>query len=213
MSDRPPADPDLVAAIQGGDLTAFEAFYRTYEASVYRTALALTRDRMIAEEVVVDTFLRAYAARERLDPARSPLPWLQRVAVNLSLNRLKRRHFLPERLETIEAALMVRRADDGLSPDRISERREMTEVLIGAVARLPAQLRAVIVLRYLHEYSLAAIAEILECPVGTVKSRHYHALRALRGYLQGAPATADSLLGPAASPAVERSAPDLRGAR
>lgn len=207
MSDRQSADPELIAGVRRGDLRAFETFYRTYEAPVHRTAFALTRDPMAAEEIAVDTFLRAYGARARLDPERPPLPWLQRVAVNLSLNYLKRRRFLLEPIENVEALLSGSRADESMSsPERFSELRETTQVVLEGVSRLPDQLRAVVVLRYLHEYSLAEIAEILDCPLGTVKSRHHHALRALREHLRGA-------LVPAAAPiSPEGRAPRMRPA-
>ncbi len=180
MADIEPEGASLVSDVRGGDLTAFEAFYRRYEAAVYRTALALLRDEMTAEEVVVDTFLRAHAARERLDPGRPPLPWLQRVAINLALNHLRRRRLglepLPEQAPW---------PDDGATaPDSAAERREMTAALARGIERLPAQMRAVVILRFVQDSSLAEIAEALQCPVGTVKSRLHNALRLLRDELR-----------------------------
>ncbi len=180
MAEPEPCDASLVNDVRGGDLKAFEAFYRRYEGAVYRTALALLRDEMTAEEVVVDTFLRAHGARARLDPGRSPLPWLQRIAVNLSLNRLRRRRLgleqLPEQApwpdETVTA------------PESAAERREITVALAGGIERLPAQMRAVVVLRFVQDSSLAEIAETLGCPLGTVKSRLHNALRLLRDDLR-----------------------------
>ncbi len=131
---------------------------------------------MAAEEVVTDTFLRAHGARERLDPERSPLPWLQRVAVNLSLTHLRRRRFGMEPLPDIapwpDEHTMV--------PEAAAERRETTAALARGIERLPGQMRAVVVLRFVQDASLAEIADTLECPVGTVKSRLHNALRLLR---------------------------------
>ncbi len=179
MAEPEPDDASLVNSVRDGDLKAFEAFYRRYETAVYRTALALLRDEMAAEEVVADTFLRAHGARQRIDPARSPLPWLQRIAVNLALNRLRRRSLglepLPER---------DRWPDPATGPESAVERREMTAALAQGIARLPAPMRAVVVLRFVQDSSLAEIAETLECPVGTVKSRLHNALRLLRDDLR-----------------------------
>ncbi len=179
MAEPEPDDASLVNSVRDGDLKAFEAFYRRYETAVYRTALALLRDEMAAEEVVADTFLRAHGARQRIDPARSPLPWLQRIAVNLALNRLRRRSLglepLPER---------DRWPDPATGPETTVERREMTVALAQGIARLPAPMRAVVVLRFVQDSSLAEIAETLECPVGTVKSRLHNALRLLRDDLR-----------------------------
>ena len=180
MAEREPTEATLCEQVRSGDLTAFEAFYRQHEAAVYRTALALVRDAMTAEEVVTDTFLRAHAARERLDPARPPLPWLHRIAVNLALNHLRRRRFGLEPLP--DAAPWP--DETAAAPERAAEHRETSAVLARGIERLPEHMRAVVVLRFVQDASLADIAETLGCPVGTVKSRLHNALRLLRADLQ-----------------------------
>lgn len=175
MVDRVPADPRLVLAIQADDLDAFEAFYRRHETSVYRASLALVRDPMTAEEVVTETFLRVYSARRRLDPGRSPLPFLHRIAVNLSLNHLRRKRVRQESLTLLDVP-----TDPGAGPEMAVEDREATVALGNAITRLPERLRSVTILRYVDDLSLAEIAGVLDCPVGTVKSRLHHAIRLLR---------------------------------
>jgi len=175
-----PSDAALIEAFREGDLGAFETFYRRHEPGVYRTALALTRDPMAADEVVVDTFLRAYRARDTLDTERSPVPWLQRVAVNLSvtcLRRFRRRGAPLEVPETLPAG------DRHGSPEWCAENGELGRLLVGAIGRLPGHLRTVVVLRFVHGLSLAEIAADLDRPVGTVKSRLHEALRRLRADL------------------------------
>jgi RNA polymerase sigma-70 factor (ECF subfamily) len=170
----------LIEAFRRGDLGAFETFYRRHEPGVYRTALALTRDSMAADEVVVDTFLRAYRARDTLDTARSPVPWLQRVAINLSvtcLRRFRRRGAPMDVPETIPAG------DRHGSPEWCAENGELGRVLVAAIGRLPPHLRSVVVLRFVHGASLAEIAADLDRPLGTVKSRLHEALRRLRADL------------------------------
>lgn len=174
-TQRDQEDGNLAAGFRGGDMTAFEAFYRRYETPVYRTVFALLRDTMTCEEVVTDTFLRAYAARERLDPDRPPLPWLQRIAVNLAMNHLRRR-----RLGLAPLPAAAPWPDDADEPDAAYARREMTVALAGGIERLPERMRLVVILRFVQDSSLAEIAEILGCPVGTVKSRLHNALRLLR---------------------------------
>jgi len=92
---------DLVERMQGGDVDAFEEFFNTYKRPIYATALAITRDPFLAEEVLQDCFVKAYRVRERLDPARSPLPWLQRVTINLCYSRVSRRKALSEPLTNL----------------------------------------------------------------------------------------------------------------
>ena len=198
MTEREHDVATLCNEVRTGDLKAFEAFYRRYEAAVHRTALALLRDTMTAEEVVTDTFLRAHAARERLDPERSPLPWLQRIAINLALNHLRRRRLglepLPESPSWPDAA--------AAAPESALEQRETSAALARGIERLPEPMRAVVVLRFVQDASLAEIAETLDCPLGTVKSRLHKALRLLRADLgrEFAPVGAPDAL-PSRSPA------------
>lgn len=168
---------DLVARMQGGDLDAFEEFFNTYKRPVYQTALAITRDPFLAEEVLQDCFVKAYRVRERLDPARSPLPWLQRVTINLCYSRVSRRKTLAEPLTNLITNLVV---DLAARPDQVVESREVLDVLQRGIDALPQKQQTAIILYYLHGYSLAEAAEIADCNVGTMKSRLHYALKALR---------------------------------
>ena len=171
---------DLVERMQGGDVDAFEEFFNTYKRPIYATALAITRDPFLAEEVLQDCFVKAYRVRERLDPARSPLPWLQRVTINLCYSRVSRRKALSEPLTNLITNLVV---DLATPPDQVVESREVLEVLQRGIDALPHKQQTAIILYYLHGYSLAESAEIADCNVGTMKSRLHYALKALRARL------------------------------
>ena len=170
----------LIERMQGGDLAAFEEFFNTYKRPVYATALAITRDPFLAEEVLQDCFVKAYRVRERLLPERSPLPWLQRVAINLCYSRVSRRKSLAEPITSIISNLVV---DLQQRPDQIAESREILDVLQRGIDALPPKQQTAVILYYLHGYSLAEAAEIAECNVGTMKSRLHYALKALRARL------------------------------
>jgi RNA polymerase sigma-70 factor (ECF subfamily) len=184
--------PDaLVERMQDGDLDAFEEFFNTYKRPVYATALAITRDPFLAEEILQDCFVKAYRVRERLDPARSPLPWLQRVTINLCYSRISRRRALAEPITSLITNLVV---DLTARPDQIVESREVLEMLQRGIDALPPKQQTAVILYYLHGYSLAESAEIAECNVGTMKSRLHYALKALRARLpveRRAPAAAE----------------------
>lgn len=175
---RPP--DDLVERMQRGDLDAFEEFFTAYNRQVYATALAITRDPFLAEEILQDCFVKTYRVRERLDPSRSPLPWLHRVTINLCYSRVSRRRHLAEPLTTLITNLVV---DLAARPEQVVESREVLEVLQRGIDALPPKQQTAIILYYLHGYSLAAAAEIARCNVGTMKSRLHYALRALRARL------------------------------
>lgn len=170
----------LVARMRSGDPDAFEEFFTAYERPVYITALAITRDPFLAEEILQDSFVKAYRARHRLRTDRSPLPWLHRVAVNLSYTRIARRRLIMEPLTALISNLV---ADLTWRPDRVVESREIIEVLQRAIDTLPPKQQTAVILYYLHGYSLAESAEIAGCNVGTMKSRVHYALKALRSRL------------------------------
>jgi len=180
VAAEPNRPSDLVERMQGGDLDAFEEFFTTYQRQVYATALAITRDPFLAEEILQDCFVKTYKVRDRLDPDRSPLPWLQRVAINLCYSRVSRRRHLAEPITSLISNLVV---DLAARPDQVVESREVLEVLQRGIDALPPKQQTAIILYYLHGYSLAEAAEIARCNVGTMKSRLHYALKALRVHL------------------------------
>ena len=97
--------------IRQGDIRSFEVLYERYKVPLYRAALALTRDRGAAEEMLQGTFVRAHKALDRVDPSLPLSPWLHRIVVNLSLNWNRGRQQWPVPLdgflETFNVALTV----------------------------------------------------------------------------------------------------------
>ncbi len=173
--------PDgLVARMRSGDLDAFEEFFKAYERPVYMTALAITRDPFLAEEILQDCFVKAYRARHRLRTDCSPLPWLHRVTTNLCYSRIARRRVI---IEPITALINNLVADLTSRPDQMAESREIMEVLQRGIDALPPKQQTAVILYYLHGYSLAESAEIAACNVGTMKSRVHYALKTLRSRL------------------------------
>lgn len=176
-------DRDLVHAAREGDTIAFDSLFYRYRDGIYRLGYAITKDASAAEEIVVDTFARAHRAIERLEPDDSLRPWLYRVAVNLSYNRRPRKGVqfssLDDGTEDIAA--------DAESPSDAAERAERRRVVLECVDTLGPKHKVVVVLHYLHGLNLAEIAEIVEVPVGTVKSRLHYGLRKLRMQLSAHP--------------------------
>ncbi len=165
-------DAELVPRIQKGDLDAFEALYHKYKSELYRTALAITRDLGTAEELLQDCFLRAYDHIDSVDGCSSLRPWLHRIIVNLSYNwAAKKRLRLVSLEDAFERLLSLPRS----SPERALEREEVLQVLDDAIRSLSMPKRVVVVLFYLQGFSLVEISYVLDCPVGTVKSRLHNA--------------------------------------
>jgi len=183
----PRNDRELVYSARVGDEGAFDALFYRYRDGIYRLSLAITKDPHAADEIVVDTFARAYRALARLEPDDTLRPWLYRVAINESYDRRPRPGATAASLE--DAADEVTAAEER-SPSALAEREETRRVVLAAVDTLDEKHRTVVVLHYLSELALAEIALIVGSPVGTVKSRLHYALRRLRAHLSAHPGLA-----------------------
>lgn len=155
----------------------FERLVRSRQNRLFAFALALTHDRSEAEEVAQETFIRAYRAlegysRDRILELRLD-GWLHRIALNLVRNR--RRGLRPAAMELEELV-----ADPGAGPAERFESAERLLELGAMVAVLPAQQREAVVLRCVQGLAYAEVAELLEQPLGTVKSNVHRGLEALR---------------------------------
>src|SRR5712692_2534963 len=177
-------DHDLVYAARDGDTIAFDALFYRYRDGIFRLGLAITKDPSAAEEIVVDTFARAHRALARLEPDDSLRPWLYRVAVNLSYNRRPRKGVV---LSSLDDAVDEALANEEGSPSHVAEKAELRRLVLGAVDELGPKHKVVVVLHYLNGLNLAEIAQVVDCPVGTVKSRLHYALRRLRAHLAAHP--------------------------
>ena len=174
-------DARLLDQVARGDLRALERLFARYQRPIYQLALGVTRDAQTAEEVLQDTFYRLYTHAGRLDGAQPLLPWLYRVAVNLSYNQARRRRYWTEPLHALAERL---RLPARRTPEHIAERRELQTLVRAILDALSPNHRAVLVLHYMHEYSIQEIAEILDCPEGTIKSRLHHARKLLKDQLE-----------------------------
>src|SRR3954454_11975813 len=174
-------DIALVRKVQNGDIAAFESLFHKYKAVIYRTALAITRDAGVAEEVLQDCFYRTYINIQRIHGDMPLAPWLHRVTINLSCNALKKRRYWVEPLENLREKLF---SDPYHSPEHVFEQQELQGTMRDVINELPLKHRVVIVLHYLQDFSLPEIAEILNCPVGTVKSRLHYARKVLKTELE-----------------------------
>ena len=174
-------DQELVRRMQADDLAAFEQLFARYRSPIYRTAYGMTGDRQAAEEILQDTFARAWQRRATLLPDVSPVPWLHRVALNLCYSRLGRRRL---RAGPFEDTMIGHLRDGSVEPAERAERQELRLIVREGVAGLPPKHQSVVVLYYLHGMSLQETSELLGVRLGTVKSRLHYALRSLRSRLE-----------------------------
>ena len=175
----------LVTEAKSGNNTAFEELVNRYERKIYRLALRLTGNAEDAEDVLQETFLKAF---EHLPDFRQDsrfYTWLVRIAVNEGLMKLRKRR--SNKAEPMEDAVdedgqvMPREFRDWKpNPEQLLSQEEMERVLLDAARRLPASLRTVFMLRDVEELSTEETAEALNLTPGAVKARLFRARFQLR---------------------------------
>lgn len=171
-------DSVLVTRLRRGETAALAELYERYQTPIFRTALAITRDLGAAEDVLQECFVRLLTHADRIRTDAPVGPWLYRVAVNLSCDWVNHRQRW--------SALLSKLVERWTAPFRVEgtvEEREIQEKVREAIRTLPLSQQVVIVLYYLEGLSLKEIAEILEVPEGTVKSRLHYGREALREHL------------------------------
>ncbi len=170
-------DQELVVQLQQGSLEALGDLYDRYRQMVYRTALAISGDTDAANDLLQDVFLRLYRFASRIDEERPLEPWLYRMTANLAYTWVKRNRRWYRPLEDLADWLV---GSGKNSPSEVIEMQDEWQRVQRAVSSLPLPQRVVVVLYYLNDLSLQEIADILEVPVGTVKSRLHYGRQALR---------------------------------
>jgi len=158
----------LVREAQAGSGAAMARLYSAHWRGAYRAAYLVVHDAAAAEDIAQDGFLAAVGALDRFDRRRPFGPWLHRIVVNRALD-WARREALRRRVDGADSVF------EPLPPPE-----EIGGEMIAALKELPAEQRAVVVLRYLLEYTPGEIAEMLELPRGTVNSRLRRGLDGLR---------------------------------
>ena len=185
----PPAEPDegfLVARARQGDAAAFEELVRRHQRRVYAVARRIVRAHDVADDVSQEAFVRAWRSLDRFEAGRPFAPWVCRIAANLAINHVRSPRAREDGLPEGHAETPARDA----GPLGSVLDAEAGRALDAAVAALPAEQRAVFVLRSVEEMSYEAIAEALSLSPGTVMSRLFRAreklARALAPYLGAA---------------------------
>jgi len=171
------SDSELIISLQAGSLEALGVLYDRHRGLVFRTAIAITGDSEAAADLLHDVFLRLHRFADHVDPRRPLEPWLYRMTTNLSYTWVKRRQRWLRPLEDVADWLAGTRKD---TPAYQAEMDDSWRQVQQAVSSLPLSHRGVVVLYYINDLSLQEISEILDIPVGTVKSRLHYGRQALK---------------------------------
>jgi len=180
-------DAELIAAAKRGDRKAFSDLVVKYQRRVYLAALHVTGNHSDADDVAQETFVKAYRHIGGFDGRSDIFTWLYRIAVNTakkSLMDLKRDPLVTEsarasRDEDDDRVPADSELSDGETPDAVLASKQIAAAVNFAIEALSEELRQAITLREIEGLSYEEIAELMNCPIGTVRSRIFRAREAI----------------------------------
>jgi RNA polymerase sigma-70 factor, ECF subfamily len=181
-------DRELVDRAREGDAVAFGQLVRRHQQRIHRLALHMLRDRAAAEDVMQETFIRAYQALARFDGRSEPYTWFYRIAVNLSLNAIRSRKTARVSGDTddprLEAMVAEKRPSAMADPAGDASRKQVYAALCNGIDALSDTLRTTLILVCIDGRSHEEAAQILGAPEGTIAWRIHEARRKLREHMK-----------------------------
>jgi RNA polymerase sigma factor (sigma-70 family) len=184
------ADIEIVRQVQAGDVAAFDRLITKYRERVYGIVYNMTSNREDAADLTQDAFIKAFQSIHRFGGQSSFFTWLYRIAVNSTLSHLRksrlRSFFSLETLDSEEpvAKEVIAALTDKTGAERDTFVRELQEKLNDAMLKLSIKHRTVVTLFEIEGLSHQEIAEVMDCSVGTVRSRLHYAKQLLQAELQ-----------------------------
>ncbi|MDM5214844.1 RNA polymerase sigma factor SigW [Peribacillus sp. RS7] len=171
-----------------GDHNAFGEIVEIYKDKVFQICFRMLGNRQEAEDLAQEAFVRAFVNIRSFNIQMKFSTWLYRIATNLCIDRLRKKkpdYYLDAEVAGTEGLNMYSQiASDMAKPEEEVESLELQETIQVEIMKLPEKYRSVIVLKYIEELSLKEISEILDLPVGTVKTRIHRGREALRKQLR-----------------------------
>jgi RNA polymerase sigma-70 factor (ECF subfamily) len=185
---------EWVRRAQGGDLQAFEQLFDQYQRGIYNVIFQMVRSEADAADLTQDVFVRAWKALPRLDAPEAFTSWLYRIATNLSRNWIRdntrvRKESLDQPFGGDEEDGGTREiADYSADPAAVVQTQAVQDVVRGAIDGLSQDHRTVVTLHHMDGMAVEDIAKVMNCSVGTVKSRlsraRDHLKRKLAGFVE-----------------------------
>jgi RNA polymerase sigma-70 factor (ECF subfamily) len=193
-------DEELVARARGGDLDSFNQLVMRWERPIYALAYRVIGREEDARDVAQETFLRAYRALGGFKGQAKFSSWLYRITLNLCRDWIRRERRTPvsQAPDGVDLVELAGESEPSESIEALVSRRELGRAVAKAMALLPEEQRTAIILKEYHGLTFQEIADLLECPLSTVKTRLYQGLTVLRKQLNEA--GIESVFGPAAEP-------------
>lgn len=179
---------ERIKEVKKGNVQAFEDIVSFYQNKVYFICFRMIGNKQEAEDLAQEAFIRAYTNLDSFDERRKFSTWLYRIATNLTIDRIRKKkpdYYLDAEIRGTDGLDMYDQlAMDEALPEEQVENLELRGYIQTEITALPPKYRSVIVLRFLEELSLQEISEVLDMPVGTVKTRIHRGREILRTKLR-----------------------------
>jgi len=181
-------DEELVARSRSGDADSFNQLISRWERPIYALAYRVIGREEDARDVTQETFLRAFRGLSAFKGQAKFSSWLYRIALNLCRDWIRRKKRSPMAIlpEDVELEDLASDAGPTETVEDLVSRRELSELVEAAMARLPEEQRTAIILKEYHGMTFQEIADLQGCPLSTVKTRLYQGLSVLRRELEAA---------------------------
>jgi len=177
------SDKKLVKRVQKGDKGAFDLLVLKYQHKIVNLVMRYVRDPELALDITQEAFIKAYRALPRFRGDSAFYTWMYRIAVNTAKNHLAAQRRRPMNVELDmqdpEQYDLHAKLKETDTPEGVALSNELKDLVERAIAALPEDLRTAIILRELEGMSYEEIAQTMECPVGTVRSRIFRARDAI----------------------------------
>ncbi len=177
------SDQLLVERVQAGDLRAFDLLVRRYQGRITAVISRFVKDWSECQDVAQESFIRAYRALPNFRGDSQFYTWIYKIAVNTAKNHLVAQKRRPPgddvQVEDAEHFDVGFQMKDNATPERELMRQEIERTVLSTVEALPEELRTAITLREIDGLSYEEIAQAMDCPIGTVRSRIFRAREAI----------------------------------
>jgi RNA polymerase sigma-70 factor (ECF subfamily) len=177
-----------IKQVKKGDQNAFGEIVELYKDRVYHVCFRMLGNKQEAEDAAQEAFIRAYMNISSFNQDLKFSTWIFRIATNLCIDRIRKKkpdYYLDAEVAGTDGLTMYSQiASDAPLPEKELESQELQETIQQEILKLPEKYRSAIVLKYIEELSLNEISEILDLPLGTVKTRIHRGREALRKQLR-----------------------------
>lgn len=181
------SEKELLIKAKAGDANAFEEIVKLYQQKVCSTIFFMIKNENIVEDIAQEVFIKVYRNIGKFNEESSLYTWIYRITMNTCLDQIKKEKkitYISTFVETEDGELETQLEDESQKVDEILEEKIRRETLLKAIKSLPAEQRALIVLRDIRQFKYMEIAEMLKLNLGTVKSKISRARQALKEILE-----------------------------